>query len=189
MTTPSDAQVLRDSQTDPAAFAPLVLRHHAAVHRYVARRLGPADAEDIASEVFATAYASRAKYDLSHPDARPWLLGIATNLIRRHAKREAKALRAFAASGVDPVAPEVPAADAALSAALVGALGTMRPEHRDVLFLSAVAELTHAEIALALGVPVGTVKAWLHRARESAARELAARGVPAPHPQPKAIEP
>lgn len=189
MISRSDSEALRDAQSDPAAFTPLVLRHHAVVHRYVARRLGPGEADDIASEVFATAFASLSRYDHSYPDARPWLLGIATNLMRRHAKREARMLRSFAASGVDPLAPEAPPADAALSAALAGALAAMRPKHRDALFLSAVGELTNAEIAAALGVSVGTVKSWLHRARQSAGKELAARGVLAqPRAQPKAIE-
>lgn len=74
-------------------------------------------------------------------------------------------LRRFADSGVDPAAPERPEADVAVSAAVAAALKDMKPKHRDVLFLHAVAELTMEEIAVAMDVPVGTVKSWLSRAR------------------------
>lgn len=72
-------------------------------------------------------------------------------------------------------------------AAVAAALAALRQEHRDVLFLHAVCDLSHGEIAEALGVPVGTVKGWLHRARETAARELVERGV-LPGSTPRAVE-
>ena len=53
----------------------------------------------------------------------------------------------------------------------------MRREHRDVLLLHAIADLSHEEIAIALNVPLGTVKGWLHRARTTGSRELMTRGV------------
>jgi len=49
----------------------------------------------------------------------------------------------------------------------------MNPRERDALLLYALAELSYEEIATALDVPVGTVATWLHRARETARRELA----------------
>ena len=51
----------------------------------------------------------------------------------------------------------------------------MRSRERDALALYALAALSYEEIALALNVPVGTVRTWLHRAREVARRELAAK--------------
>ena len=50
----------------------------------------------------------------------------------------------------------------------------MRPRERDALLLYALADLSYEEVALALDVPVGTVGTWLHRARATAQRELAA---------------
>jgi RNA polymerase sigma-70 factor (ECF subfamily) len=189
MGTPTDAALIAEARTTPAAFEAVVHRHHLAVHRYVARRLGPTDAEDVVSEVFATAYAARARYDGTRADARPWLFGIATNLVRRHHRKEAEILAAYARSGTDPVAPEAPVRDPALSKALAAALAGMRKEHRDVLLLHAIVDLSHEEIGVALGVPVGTVKGWLHRARTVAARELAARGVlPVPDTEPSPTE-
>ena len=61
-----------------------------------------------------------------------------------------------------------------LDAQLAGALAAMRPRERDALLLYALADLSYEEVALALDVPVGTVRTWLHRARATAQRELAA---------------
>lgn len=48
------------------------------------RRLGRDAAEDVVAETFLVAFDRRHRYDPARPDARPWLYGIATNLIRRH---------------------------------------------------------------------------------------------------------
>jgi RNA polymerase sigma-70 factor (ECF subfamily) len=188
MATQTDAALITEARTTPAAFEAVVRRHHLAIHRYVMRRLGPAEAEDVVSEVFAAAYASRKRYDPAHQSARPWLFGIATNFVRRHHRKEAEMLSAYARTGTDPVAPDVPLHDTGLSRAVAAALAAMRKEHRDVLLLHAIADLSHDEIALALNVPVGTVKGWLHRARAVAARELAARGVVPETPTPQKAE-
>lgn len=84
MTTGTDAELMAQSIATPSAFEALVIRHHGVIYRYVARRLGPVTAEDVVSEVFTTAFAIRSRYDADRPDARPWLFGIATNMIRRH---------------------------------------------------------------------------------------------------------
>lgn len=182
MTAATDAELMSQAQSAPAAFERLVLRHHDAIHRYVARRLGAGSADDVVSEVFTTAYAIRARYDSTRPNARPWLFGIATNMIRRHARREAEILDAYARSGVHPEMPDQAHHDDELGPALAAALATMRKEHRDVLTLHALADLSYEEIAQALDVPIGTVRGWLHRARAVAARELAARGLLPPSP-------
>jgi RNA polymerase sigma-70 factor (ECF subfamily) len=56
-------------------------RYFASVHRYISQRLGPDLADDLAAETFVVAFEGRASYDPLRPDARPWLLGIATNLV------------------------------------------------------------------------------------------------------------
>lgn len=180
---PTDADLLRADET--SAFDEFVARHYGTVRRYVARRLGPSDADEVVNDVFLAAHRHRDRYDAVYADARPWLLGIATNLIRRRHRAESRALRAFAKSGVDPVAPDESPEVVAFSAEIAAALGSMRPKHRDVLFLYSVAELTLEEIARALDVPVGTVKAWLHRARAHAVAQLAPRG---PTPTPSETE-
>ena len=177
MSQPTDADLLAMCDAHPRAFGTLIERHHQALHRYAARRLGAAEADDLVAETFLTAYRRRDRFDPARTDARPWLFGIATNLLHRRAREEARMLRAFARTGLDPVAATEDRRHDEAGAAVAGALAALRKEHRDVLFLHAVSGLTYEEIGEALGVPVGTVKGWLHRAREAAARELALRGV------------
>ena len=101
----------------------------------------------------------------------------ATNLLRHRWRAERRQLRAYARSGVDQWAAYEDEATSRVDAAgakLAGALAAMRYQERDALLLYALAALSYEEIALALDVPVGTVRTWLHRAREVARRELGA---------------
>jgi RNA polymerase sigma factor (sigma-70 family) len=176
----TDAQLLAAvADGDTGALAPLIARHHVALHRFVARRIG-ADAEDIVSETFECACRRAGAYRPAGPDARPWLFGIANNLLRGHARRESAMYRAYARTGVDPAAASAEDCahiDDGHGRVLARALAQMRSEHREALLLYAVAELSYEEVARALDVPVGTVKGWLYRARAVAARHLAAAGV------------
>ncbi|MFP8960451.1 RNA polymerase sigma factor [Streptomyces nanhaiensis] len=90
-----DARVIERSQDEPEAFAELFDRHSAAVHRYVARRLGTQAADDLTADTFAAAFQQRHRYDTGRADARPWLFGIATNLVGRHRRAEARRFRAL----------------------------------------------------------------------------------------------
>jgi RNA polymerase sigma-70 factor (ECF subfamily) len=182
---PPDADLVAATATgDGRAFELLVARHHVAVHRFVARRIGVTDAEDIVSETFEVALRRAGSYRPLTEHALPWLLGIATNVLRRFVRREQAMLRAYARTGVDPAtnASDGPTVtDPELQRGLAAALAALRPEHREVLLLRALGELSQAEIAAALEVPEGTVKGWLHRARTAAASHLATAGVV--HPQ------
>ncbi len=176
----TDAQLLTAvAAGDTDALGPLVARHHVALHRFVARRIG-SDAEDIVAETFECACRRAGAYRATGPDARPWLYGIANNLLRGHARREAAMYRAYARTGVDPAgasAEDCAHVDGGHGRALAGALAKMRADHREALLLYALAELSYEEVATALEVPVGTVKGWLSRARAVATRHLAAAGV------------
>ena len=92
----SDAQIIAASRVEPLVFAAVFDRHYDAVHRYLARRVGSDLADDLAAETFTTAFDVRRRYDTARPDARPWLFGIATNLLRHHHRGEARRLRAYA---------------------------------------------------------------------------------------------
>jgi RNA polymerase sigma-70 factor (ECF subfamily) len=138
----------------------------------VTRRIGRGLAEDVVAETFLVAFRRRASYDAGHTDARPWLYGIATNLIRRHRRDEVRALRALARTGIDPVMAESFAdrveervAAAEISAALASALARLDTGQRDVLLLIAWAELTVDRVAEVLGIPPGTARSRLNRAR------------------------
>jgi RNA polymerase sigma-70 factor (ECF subfamily) len=182
-TAGTDAQLMA---AGPEAFEELFERHHARIHGWLRRRLTAPLAEDLAAEVFVRAWATRTRYDPSCSDAAPWLFGIATNLARRHHRQEARGLRALARTGVDPLdragAESGPADDrvdaAARTRALAGALASLRPAEREVLLLQAWAELSYEEIALATGVPVGTVRSRLHRARHNMRVDLESKETP-----------
>lgn len=70
--------------------------HAKALHRYLARRLDTATADDLVAETFLQAWRERAKYDTARGTARAWLYGIATNLLRNHTRSEVRGLRALA---------------------------------------------------------------------------------------------
>jgi RNA polymerase sigma factor (sigma-70 family) len=169
--TRSDAEVIRRSRHEPEQFALLFRRHAASISRYVTRRLGPDAAEDIVAETFLAAFRQRGSYDLNRPDARPWLYGIAGNLVRRHHRDEVRQLRALERTGTDPVAESFAdrldarlTADAA-SRAVAAAIASLNSGQRDVVLLVTWAELSYDQVAEALGVPAGTVRSRMNRAR------------------------
>ncbi|WP_030450929.1 RNA polymerase sigma factor [Herbidospora cretacea] len=191
--SPDDAEVIGRARSDPAAFSVLFDRHAPALHRYVLRRLGDSLADDVVAETFLTAFRRLGRYDTAHRDARPWLYGIAANLIGRHRRTEVRAYLALARTGVDEVAEsyadrvEARVSASALHRELAEALAVLSPEDREVLLMVAWADLSYEEVARALGIPVGTVRSRLHRARRktraalggtdpSAVQEEASRG-------------
>lgn len=165
-----DSQIIDWSLKDPDAFAELFHRHFGEIERYVARRVGPEAAEDIVAETFLVAFRRRDSYDCSRTDARPWLYGIATNMIRRHRRDEVRALRALERTGVDPVMPEsfTDRVDGQMSVSrlLAPALARLNAGQRDVLLLTAWAGLTLDQIADVLDIPHGTARSRLNRARK-----------------------
>jgi RNA polymerase sigma factor (sigma-70 family) len=167
----TDAWVIARSRREPEAFAILFRRHGPPIRRYVTRRIGADAAEDVVAETFLLAFRQRARYDLARAEALPWLYGIATNLISRHRRDEVRMYQAVARTGADPVTePFTDLVDAAVSAtaagrALAAALAALPDAHRDALLLVAWGDLTYEEAAAALGVPAGTFRSRLHRAR------------------------
>jgi RNA polymerase sigma factor (sigma-70 family) len=169
---PTDAAILAASVGDPQAFTMLFERHFARIHGWLHRRIGAPLAEDLAAETFTRAFDQRAGFDAAYADARPWLFGIAANLVHDHHRAELRRLRALArvqrweAASDDPALGAVARADAAAAGpAVAAALAELRDEERDVILLVAWAGLEYEEVAVATGVPVGTVRSRLHRAR------------------------
>src|ERR1035437_4919100 len=91
-----DAALIARSIDTPDCFAVLFDRHAPAIYRYVARRLGPDAADDLVAEAFLVAFQRRGGYDSTQAEARPWLYGIATNLISRRRRDEMRFFRAIA---------------------------------------------------------------------------------------------
>src|SRR5262245_42595935 len=83
------------------AFDAVVEAESPALHRYLRRRVGTAFADEVTAATFAAAYESWPRLDAERP-VRPWLYGIAANLVRRHCRDERRLLRAYARTGADP---------------------------------------------------------------------------------------
>ena len=177
-----DAAVVAESLHRPERFAAIYDRYFAEIYRYVAGRLGPDVADDLAAETFTDAFRKRAQFQPSRGALRPWLYGIATNLVARHRRVEARRLNALAreagrARAADGRAAADPGDLADLAAARVSAQQLRKPlaralaqlpdRDRDVLLLVSLADLSYEEVAAALGIPAGTVGSRLNRARRT----------------------
>ncbi|MDO3701606.1 RNA polymerase sigma factor [Micromonospora sp. C28SCA-DRY-2] len=167
----TDAVIIERSVRDPEAFSAIFDRHAPYIHRYLARRLGVPAADDLVAETFLAAFRGRDRFDTTHPDARPWLYGIATRIVgqhRRNEEREYRLRQAYVpatseASHANRVAAVVTAQS--LRRPLLEALARLSDGDRDVLLLIAWEELRYEEVATALSIPVGTVRSRLNRAR------------------------
>jgi RNA polymerase sigma factor (sigma-70 family) len=164
----SDSEAIAVSIDRPESFAAVFDRHYPAVYRYLARRTSSAAAEDLASITFVVAFERRGSFRPASTSARPWLLGIATNVLHeRHRlqRRELDTLTRLRAER-SPDADEDAGELGEIGRQRLGdALADLALAQRDVLLLHAWEELSYEEIALALEVPVGTVRSRLARAR------------------------
>lgn len=166
-----DHAIIAESLTQPDAFGSLFERHARELHRFLSRRLGDL-ADDLLGELFVTAFERRSQYRAELADARPWLYGIATNLVRRHHRTEATRYRALARTPLTLVTPDSSPETAAMvdgeaiRPRLAEALALLKAPDRDVLLMLAWGQLDQAEVATALGIPLGTVRSRLHRARQ-----------------------
>ena len=175
MTAATDAQLITRSRQEPEAFGLLFDRHVAVVHAFAQRRIGRDLAEEVTAETFARAFEARGRYDAGFEDALPWLLGIASNLMRRHWRTERRRLDAYARA----VHHERPSAAPDVDGSALRAVARLPRREREVLLLAAWADLTYAEIARALDLPVGTVRSRLARARSRLAADPALDPAPA----------
>jgi RNA polymerase sigma factor (sigma-70 family) len=171
---PSDADVIAASLAEPAAFGAIFDRHASTMLRYFGRRVEPAAAEGLLGEVFRIAFEQRASFDPSRASARPWLYGIAANLVGRHRRSERRRLHAMARLAArqpidqndvvgEHAAGSLDAAEA--WSRLAGTVDLLPAVEREALLLFAWENLSYDDIADALGVPVGTVRSRLNRAR------------------------
>jgi RNA polymerase sigma-70 factor (ECF subfamily) len=172
----TDAELITASVGQPECFQAVFDRHFSVIHRYLRRRVGAELAAELTSETFLAAFRSRERYIPGQVSALPWLYGIASNLLRMHQRGEERRLRAYARAAREseraapPVAVDERLDAAAMRPALAAALADLTPALREVLLLHAWSELSHAEIAEALGCSAGVVRARLHRARLHRAR-------------------
>lgn len=187
----SDATAIAASVDDPDRFGVIYDRYYDTVFRYVARRIGNQSAPDVTADVFVRAFRVRARFDTSRNSARPWLYGIAANIIGDHLRSLRRRERLFlACQGLvdrhidDPTDETTARASAARERAEINrALARLSPGDRDALLLFAVEQLSYPEVAEALDIPVGTVRSRIFRAR-GAMRELIGHLDQTTHPKP-----
>jgi RNA polymerase sigma factor (sigma-70 family) len=172
----TDAEVIQRSLQAPDAFGEIFERHHEAVARYSRRRLGAPAGEDIAAQAFVVAFERRARFDVRYETARPWLLGITANLIRHHLRDERVHASALERAPLDPAPAPIDdpgRIDAArLRPALTAALLALSDDDRETFLLVALGEISYQEAATALGIPVGTVRSRMYRARRALRERL-----------------
>lgn len=158
-----------DVEVAPTDLAGLFDAHASALLRYCACRVGPHDAEDLVAQTFLIA--ARQRFDPSRGSELTWLYGIVTNLVRGHRRAESRRLAGYARAvqpdaGTEFADGAVDRVDAqAQHRRVARAMAGLPARQRDVLLLFAVAELDYGQIAAALGIPLGTVRSSLHRAR------------------------
>ena len=169
---PSDADLWARSRVgDREAFGVLFDRHAQLIYNYCFRRIGNwATAEDVLSVVFLEAWRRRDK-ELPPDKVLPWLFGIATNVVLNQRRSERRYLAVLAQVPRVPNEPdfvqdsEQQLDDQKQTRRALTLLGRLPRREQDVFFLCAVMELSYEDAALALNVPVGTVRSRLSRAR------------------------
>ncbi|MEX0984905.1 MAG: RNA polymerase sigma factor [Actinomycetota bacterium] len=165
-----DGKVIAASIVDPEAFGAIFERHYDAVTSYVGQRVGDVVGEDITARTFTVAFARRDRFAVSANSARPWLYGIATNLIRHHTRDERTHLALRGRVPIPTFEPD-PNQDVAhldakrLAGTIRDALLALPERDREPLLLHVLGEFTYEEIATALGIPSGTAKSRVNRAR------------------------
>ena len=156
-----------------AVFTDAFVEHAPRLLRYISRQVTQTEAEDVLGETFCIAWQTRHRYRPQQGPLIGWLFGIATNVLRRHKRTWLRSTAAAArlprdttavSDTADRVADRVDAS--ASSRAIADVVAELEERDRDVLLLSSWGQLDHGEIALALDIPVGTVRSRLHRARQ-----------------------
>ena len=165
----ADDAVLARSASHPAIFEVLVARHSTSLHGYLARR-APDVADDLLAEVWLTAFRRRRDFDPQLGSIVGWLFGMARMHLLAHRRSAATRARRARPDGDHQDDGGWSAVDARLDAAAAGtalrhALAQLPEVERELLLLTAWEDLTPTQAAEALGIPAGTARSRLHRAR------------------------
>jgi RNA polymerase sigma factor (sigma-70 family) len=170
--TDTDAALIERSRDEPGRFAEVFDCYYGEIHGYACRRLGTGLADDVAAETFLDRLRSAGQLRPGASRRTAVAVRIAANLISGHRRAEVRLYRALARSGPDQTAEghaervAVRVDAAALRRPLAAALSDIADGDREVLLLVAWAQLSCEEAAQALGIPAGTARSRLHRARK-----------------------
>ena len=176
----SDAEVIEASWRNPEAFGAIFDRHLQAIYGFCLRRLGAEVAEDLAGETFLRAFHARSRFDISQTSALPWLFGIARNVVREQIRtavhREAGVERLHEQPQFSPIDQAVLATEARQDLdAITRALLDLPEDEVETLLMHVWEGLSYAECALALGIPIGTVRSRINRIRRRLREHLVQR--------------
>lgn len=162
----------RVGDADREAFQRVFERHVDTIHGFLLRRCGDLTlAEDLTSEVFLQAWRQRHTVRLHDGSLRPWLYGVASNLVRQHWRsrnRFGRAMARLPREVLDPGHDDLVASsldNRARLHELQQAIDQLPAGQAEVWFMRVWEELEYDAIAVALSLPVGTVKSRLSRAR------------------------
>lgn len=168
---------------DPEAFAELVDRYRSPVFSYLSRcGVASDDRDDLFQDIFIRVHRAAASYDPRRP-LHPWLFTIVANAVRNHLRRQ----RVRSLVGSSEEIGEPPATNPGAERVTAGRqtmawleerIRRLPLVRREVLLLACVESLPLKEVATVLGLPLGTVKTHLRRARLTLAEELAHRDAP-----------
>ncbi|MCP4960938.1 MAG: RNA polymerase sigma factor [Actinomycetia bacterium] len=161
-----DAGVVARASTKPEIFAELFDRHATALHRYAIRRVGADDAEDVLMATFTAAFEARDRFVApEHGSARPWLFGIASNVVKRHYRTTRRYSDLAARLKAERSELSMPTETVDEFVSLAAALERLPDVDRETLLLVSLGEFSYEEAAAALDVPIGTVRSRVSRAR------------------------
>ena len=182
--TIQDAELVRLAQAgDAKAFESLVVKYQRRVARHVARYVkAAADVEDVVQETFIRAYRGLTSFR-GDSAFYSWLYRIATNAALNHVQRSRgevllgddapeERADAFEPGVSDGEDPERSLMAKQIAETVQRALAKLRPELAEALMLYEVEGKPYAEIATMLGIPIGTVRTRIFRAREFIAKRL-----------------
>ncbi len=153
-------------------FSALVKEYRQPLYRFVLKHIGrPADAEDIAQQTFVEAYGAIATFR-GQSELSTWLYGIAMNLVRNYLNRAPHRVRRFETDEVlstlpaDVDGPEALVQRMELLTRLYAEVASLSDELKQIFLLVAIEGRSYEEAARLLGIPIGTVRSRLFRARE-----------------------
>ena len=170
----SEQELITQSlSNDAAAYGQLVERYKRAIYRHCFAIIRDEDAaEDVAQDTFITAYYKLNSFDQSRKFST-WLFKIATNKCLDDLKK-AKRFVDNETAVLEMVAPRSYDTDKqARDNEVLAAISRLAPTHRVAISLFYLEGQSHEEIAEAMGKPIGSVKVWIHRAKQTLRKELA----------------
>ncbi|HKY23427.1 MAG TPA: sigma-70 family RNA polymerase sigma factor [Vicinamibacterales bacterium] len=184
----TDVELVRGAlEGTESAFREIVLRYQRPVYGLIVRMVrDPSRAEELAQDTFVKAFRALHQYDVQRKFSA-WLLTIAHHVAIDDLRRgtlNTQPLEELTEDGLqtrqfaDPTGttPATLAERGELAVALQTAIGRLRPEYREVVTLRYERELDYDEISEITGLPMGTVKSSLHRARKELADHMESLG-------------